>query len=439
MNIAVFLPDYHAQRLAQYLPKHSGVEYFFRTYTTLEELTTEFLACKERADAFLFSGLLSYTHLKEQLLKVDQPVTYLKLTDAEFYKKLLLIKLQHPSLDFSRVLLDFNEESESISKFIQSLPLNQRPITPSGELIVSRSIYQEGIEQHIQFHKENKVDYSFTRLVNILPELERNNIPHYYFELSQESIEQQTNQLIEAVHLKKLEDNQIVIGYLNCQIENPALMESELLFMHSLLLKYQHQFRHILTIDRENNRFQLTTNAALLQEMTDCYSSCALNSFLSEHFTNTFHIGWGLGDTYRQAEIHSKRALEHANNQVVSTTFICQDGQHMIGPLRRRDEINDQKIIKRWMEPSHMKELRKKVTLSEDRFNKLILAFHETGSEELSSAEFAEALKINVRSANRILSEAEKEQLVVSRFEKSSGFQGRPRKIYSLNQDFLNK
>ena len=435
MNIGIFLPNLHSERVKSCLAHIKTIQFHYYTYDTLDKLSKQFQKNKHKVDAYLFSGRLSYVHVKGCEKTFEKPVAYLKLSDADFFKQLFLFSLAHPSLDLSRVVIDFAEESEMIKKFIDELPESQKPYALSAPQAFRDTVYEEGFKLHQQLHKEKQVDMSFTRLLNILPSLQAEEIPYHYFEIPNESIIRQTENLIETVNMQLLKDNQIVSGFLTFQVKDHALIESKALLIHSLLLEYNHLSNQSLVIDRVNHHFELTTNLRSLKEITHSFSKCALISFLTKDNDLIIHIGWGIGTTFKNAELHAQRALELSEDNLISSTFIYQKNGQVIGPLRGTE--NNDSIVQEWITNSALPEIKGHVNLPESQFNKVILAFNQAGTAQLTSAEFAELLQISVRSANRILKEAEANQLVHAAFEKSSGVQGRPRKIYRLNEGLL--
>lgn len=434
MIIGVFVPDHSADSFQQLLRTYKNVQFEFYSYQKLEEVINAYEKNAPFLDGYFFSGALSYRIIEEKFGNFDKPVTFLKISEADFYKKLFHIILDNPTLTLSRVFLDFHFESKEIANFVENLPPNQRPLLISNEEnILTEDVYERLFDTHEQLYTSGKIDLSFTRFANIVDHLEEKNYPYYYFDISKETIHHTLMNLITEINLNVLKENQIACGYLKINLASDDVKEIKLLNLHSLLLDFNHKHQNQLVIRKVNDVFEITTNYNTIEQLTNNFSACSLLHDISLFIKEPIHIGWGIGKSLIQAQTNAKKACDYSINNHISSTYIAENDNKLIGPLVGGPLENYVDV--NLLEKNHLEQLQQKLDMTRDKLHKIILAFTQAGNNQVSSAFFAESLGISIRSANRILKEAEEKGLVIAELDTDSGLQGRPKKIYHLNRD----
>ncbi|WOV88164.1 hypothetical protein QWT69_03290 [Sporosarcina oncorhynchi] len=436
MNIGIFLPHFSLNRIQHILREYNEVNFHYYPYQTIEDLKAVYQANKDHLDAYFFSGQLAYMTALSDGETYPKPAYYMKMSEADFYRKLFKILLEHPHLDLSRVFIDFYQESEIIQRFVEELPVDKRPIITKDLTEYSMDdIYNESIKYHEKLHASGKIDWSFTRFVNTLEDFDNKGINYFHFEISDETIIQTANEMINAVRIDHLKSNQIVYGYLTFEFDNASLLESKFLAIHSKLLEYNYHMKNQLIIDASKNYFEITTNRSVLENMTNNFASCDLLPYLSKEDSTIFHLGWGTGRNFTEAQINAKRASRISESNQLSSTYILLEDEQLVGPLTgaQHNETPARQLLKM----VSMDTLRERLNMSNDRIHKVLLAFDQVNLKELTSSDFASLLQISDRSANRILKEAEENGLVTVKDDRESGLQGRPRKFYVLNEGLL--
>jgi len=435
MNIGVFVPNYIAERMKTLLKDYPHVNFHFFVYHELKEINQSYERNIHFLDGVLFSGLLAHMLVEETYGEFTKPVAYLKLSDADFYKKMFHMTLEHPDIDFSKVFIDFNAESDEVQKFIDQFPEDKRPQVPhEDDVYVSRDVYERLLKTHYDLHNSGKVNWSFTRFANITSSLHEAGIQYDYFEISDQTIHQTLFDLINEINLHYLKDNQIVCGQLSLSQIPEHLKEIRLLNVHSLLLDFNKQINHQLQIRESNDGFTIITTYASLESITNNFSACLLLEYLAEFIKEQIHIGWGIGKTFIQAQANAKKACNYSIHNQVSSTYVIENDETVIGPLVS-PLFSDEDSVP--YDGALLSRIQAKVNMTKDHIHKILLAFRLLKSEQIASADFAEIIGITVRSANRILKRAEEEKLVYSSIDTSSGLQGRPRKLYRINKELL--
>src|SRR5699024_1821809 len=100
-------------------------------------------------DGVLFSGLLAHMLVQETFGEFTKPVTYLKMSDADFYKKMFHLTLKNPEIDFSKVFIDFHIESKEVQQFIEEFPENNRPhVVSDDEIYITNDAYERLLNIH---------------------------------------------------------------------------------------------------------------------------------------------------------------------------------------------------------------------------------------------------------------------------------------------------
>src|SRR5690625_7320322 len=118
--------------------------------------------------------------------------------------------MRERDIDLSRVFIDFHAESEAIAEFIQSLPEENRPLIAEDEHVyASDDVYERASKMHKEFHDDGKVDISFTRLANIIQQLDEHEIPYHYFYIYYVTIIEMLDYLFNYFLILILNDYQI--------------------------------------------------------------------------------------------------------------------------------------------------------------------------------------------------------------------------------------
>lgn len=439
MNIGVFVPNNQSlHRLQNLLKTYKNVSFTFYAYENLAELKEMYRSNYRWLDGYFFSGLFTYLVIKQAFEKFEKPVAYVRISEADFYKRLFEIQTKHPEINLSKVLIDFHLENDKVTEFIETQSDDHRPEKiKRKDIYISDDSYERIFNIHRSLHQSGKIEWSFTRFANITHLLEEHKYKYFYFTISNETIHHTLMKLIDEINMQVLQENQIVCGYLS--LENVAEHEKEIkkLNLHSLLLDFTHKKMNQLMIHHASDGFELVTNYAVLQQMTADFRLCSLMHYLSSYFKETVHIGWGTGKTFIQAKTNAKQGWQFSVNNEMNSTYIVKDDGIVVGPLLGKEMTEDDAQI--LADHNVLKKLQLTLKMTRDKLNKIFLAFYQVDTPYITSNQFAEAVGLSVRSANRILKEAEEKNLVLSTYDTDSGLQGRPRKLYELNKEMLKK
>ncbi|MES9740240.1 hypothetical protein ABWK46_23365 [Peribacillus frigoritolerans] len=145
------------------------------------------------------------------------PTYTFQISKQEFYEKLLQISLSNRNLDFSRIYIDFIASQNNFLGLKQVLNEKDMPLMVSFSQVTDQ-VYEEVLNEHIQFWREGKIDLSLTRLSNIVEDLVRHEVPHIFLFPSPDSVVQQFEQIISELSLIKLAESQLPLATLQLEI-----------------------------------------------------------------------------------------------------------------------------------------------------------------------------------------------------------------------------
>src|SRR5690625_2516259 len=123
--------------------------------------------------------------------------------------------------------------------------------------------------------------------------------------------------------------------------------------------------------------------------MTNQFSACLLLDYLGKYINEHIHIGWGVGKTFIQAQANAKKACNYSVHNHVSSTYVIENDERVIGPLVSPlfSDDNDEPY-----NSSQLKQIQTKVNMTKDHIHKILLAFKLLKSEQIASADFAEVI-----------------------------------------------
>lgn len=431
VKIGVFVPVDQRERMEKMLvTQHKErAAFYFYPYYEVKEVIAQFPKVQQMVDGILFSGYVSYKTVIQANLDIRIPYRYFQLSAEDFYKQLLQIMIENRHFELRHTVIDFSAESEKIQEWIKNLPDNYRPsILTKDENEFGDTVYEEVFQFHLDTIRSKRAQYVFTRFANIIPMLEKANIPYVYFEISPETMQNIVHDLFSQIEHEHLRNNQIVYGYVKVKPSHKQKKRIEELKIHAALLEFQMEQYPQLFVRDALEGFELNTTYETLVSLTNHFNACALLNELVKQ-RGEIHIGWGVGRTISEAQMNAKNALDYSLHNDFSSTYI-QHEEELLGPLLYQEKmLHSNELLKR------SEQWQKDDRLTRDQLNKVLYAFSTVDYTKLTSQQFATALNVTVRTANRILKSAVEVNLV--RVEEEKGKVGRPANVYYFNAHYL--
>src|SRR5699024_5452985 len=136
-----------------------------------------------------------------------------------------------------------------------------------------------------------------------------------------------------------------VAGYVQIQhIFTQQKDEDELLNeLHDILQKFGHQINSSV-LQNHMNQFILFRTRDILNYINNHYRNLPLLRQIKELLNREVDIGFGLGLTAKQAEIHAKIALKTCMESELGSCYIVNDRKDRIGPLGVKKHINTSRL-----------------------------------------------------------------------------------------------
>lgn len=411
------------QQVEQYLPH--DCELTFIPYRQINEIVELYEQHHLYYDGILFSGILAYKILMQQLDDCPTPTYYLEITEGDFYKHLFAIRHQSKDLDFSRVFIDFLGDYENALGLYELLEADERPYVM--QLDYSAEIYEKTLQKHLTLWEDGKIDYAITRLSNIVHRLDEAGIPNTFIFPSKESIWEQLQQIIQDLQIAHLHENQWAIGMITLQNDAESEIDFQQVLLHKALLEFNHQSKSFSIIQKKREGFEVVTSHAELKKLTHDFTNCSTVHYLSNALPFQVNIGWSVGTTLYQTK---KDALT-ANKEAVANDFSCAfviTDEEVIGPLGM--EICLEYSIT--VDPE-IERLSERLEISSLHIQKILAVLSKNQSNELTAEDLSYHLGHTVRQANRILNKLEEKGVAETIYRKQEKLRGRPKKVYCID------
>ncbi|MCZ8512519.1 HTH domain-containing protein [Paenibacillus filicis] len=421
----------------QSLPKLQAVqgelgksELILLTYSRLEETKALYTEHCHRVDGMIMTEL-SYRYLELQWGGFPVPTYAYHIHEDDFYKILFQISLKRPNLDFSRVFIDFIYDENGYLGLKEVLGPASFPQTKQLPEI-REDFYDTALEHHVSLWRRGAIDYSITRVGNIVPQLEELGIPHLYLFPSQKSLVQQFEHIATEIEVLKLADNQIAVGHLSIHgldKEPPGIndLELKLMLLHKALLEFTVEAKVPFIIQKAGNSFELISSAKDLRAITDGFTRCSLTAFLHGSVPFTVDIGWGTGDTMYKARTNAQSASRQSSASTMHGTFVIQMNGQVIGPLGEESCLDYRNEVSPQLQLLH-----ETTGISTLQLQKIVAVLAKTERSEITAEELAYHLGVTIRSANRILNQLEEKGVAEVTYVKQEKLRGRPKKIYRI-------
>ncbi|MED4569378.1 HTH domain-containing protein [Brevibacillus agri] len=399
-------------------------------YHRLHETTNLYRKNQQHVDGFVLTEL-AYAYLMQEWGSFPIPTYTLQISEQEFYKKLFQLSLRNRDLDFSRVYIDFVFAQNNFLGLKEVVGADSMPYTLSP-VEVNDQIYEAVLDEHLRLWQAGKIDFSMTRMSNIVQALTDRGVPHLYVFPSPESVAAQFEQMATELSAIKLAESRIAIGHItigNVETQKESLNEWELrqMLLHKSLLEFSTEKKVPFIIQKSASSFEIISSFKDLKLLTDNLTHCLLLTYLEKTLPCPVHIGWGVGNSMYKARMNAQSANSMSAAGKTSGTYVVTDSDQVIGPLgeetclQYRNQITD--YIQRWSEETDLSTL---------QLQKILAVLAKTESNELTADELAYHLGLTVRSANRILNRLEEKGVAKILYKKQEKLRGRPTKIYQI-------
>ncbi|MEK5334096.1 hypothetical protein [Lysinibacillus sp. FSL W8-0992] len=408
--------------------KPSFCEFHYHSYTDYEHLYTLIEQHLTAGDGALFSGQIPYFFTQTNFPNMGIPMLYFDISERDFYRALTELFYEN-KIAMNRIAIDFcYEENDYLG--IHEWSMGRQPYLFSQTMneYASNDIIDKVGNWHIQLHRDNKVDLSFTRIAEMRERLAHQNIPFIAFHPSLHAMQLTLDQLVNQLHLRQLEQNKVVVVHILIPIDKSNIDELEYrqIALYKAILDFKQLYDSTFIVHREASYIAIITTYKQFLMTTNDYTRCQLVDFLDEKLLFPVKIGWGIGNSLIESQNFAKKAATLCSSKETQGYIIenaKEIGPLLYGALLQFDNEKQQCL--------------KKLSAAHDipllQLQKIEAVMEKLATTIVNGELLSTHLGITVRSANRILKQLHEKNLAVELPSLTSTTRGRPKKYYQLN------
>lgn len=400
------------------------------SYTTEKETLTILDRHKNNADIILFSGLIPFQIVKQELNGFSKPMVYVPVTGTTLYRVLfkMINETGRSLMNTPRISIDTLAKND-VQESLDELEINV------AELFVKEFNIREGTEQLVHFHYhlwiKQSIDVAITCVRSVYDRLIELGVPAYQVVPTRSSIYSSLEQVLLEGRTLEQANTQLAIGIIRFSNLSDGITaydtQRKRVVLQNILIDFGEKAQALLDwSNREEMRFVTTRGA--MEEATDHFSHISLLNDIAVKTGIQACLGIGFGRTANEGEIKAREALNKAKLNMGSCYAADIDGT-IHGPI---GEFFHLEYSIRSDNPRKVS-LAKKARLSVATINKLLSYCSSIGNTSITALELSNGLGITVRSARRILSILEKNELAKVVGEEQPINRGRPRQLYRIN------
>ena len=407
-------------------------------YKQIAEASDIYLSCRDSFDGFMFSGWLPYSVVTGSCGTIKKPHSFFSLSEGDFFRTMFLLAVQHPGIDYRRVMVDDPQLGLDFSELFpqgrQCTLTSFYPLEFAMHSISSRTaqagddsalIYSMALDAYRTAWREKNIDIVVTRLANLKPILDKEGIENYILAPSHATMKGNLDRLINLINSGSYVDMLSVYGMLDlCGNATQEDRES----LYSAISVFKRQSGMKLFITQEDKGIHITTSHHTFRELTDKMKSCSLSSFLNKNSPCQFVLGWGIGYDILQARQNAVKALKLARHGGMGSTFAVDENGMVAGPLQNHINLSYSADT-----TETVVSLSNRYDISRMYVKQLLALIDKRKNNVFTSEELAEALGISPRSSRRILAKLNETGGAIRLEDNNTGLRGRPSLRYCIS------
>jgi len=420
-KIAVFGRGELIDRLRDYSDNQNDIEIIPFEYSETKEIT-HLIDQAFMCDSYVFLEPLPYLYAKDYLKKRRLPMINVSLDEYMILTTFYKVKNidQKPLHRFSIDILN----KSNVDEVIAELNLNPREIYTYSYENQPINI-QTIVHYHLKLWNEKKIDYVLTSIIEVKEQLLEIGVPTIFMHIPKMNIIDVIEKAKSVTALNKSKSTQIVAGYVQIKhLFTQQKDEEELLNeLHDILQKFGRQTNSSV-LQNNMNQFMLFGTRDMLDHITKHYRNFPLLRQIKELLNIEVDIGFGLGLTAKQAEMHAKIALKTCMESELGSCYIVNDRKDRIGPLGVKKHINTSRLYQALIH---------KARLNNELSYNFIDFITTRNNEPFSSHDVASFYKVTKRSAERTVNKLLSGEVIKVVGEEKPYTRGRPRKLFQID------
>lgn len=432
ISVAIVSPERSLSDINKVIDNHDfGCQFFKFIYNELSDIDRIYEDCKSYCDVIFFSGELGYHYIHQAISDIELPCAFTAYGTTDVLAILLRFVLEHPGTDLSRVFVDFLTPLNNYMNIPDYLPPEHTPYCFEE----SSYNYEYLTKRACDLWDAGKIDYIITRSINNLSRMEALGLPFIPVFPTERMIRQSIQAAVDEIRLNKQKPLDIFVMIIRLPMKSdypPHSREYREATLHKVLVDLREEMNYSYNINHWHDRFELQQRASesvSLVKYTREFIQC-----LQQRIDFPFRCGIGVHKTEDRSRYYAETALLESIKHGDNDGFLVKgDNEMMIGPLSTTQPLqytySNEQIIGFAHEHG----------ISEHNLVKLIALLEQEPSMILTAASISRLLNITPRSANRILSQLFKKNLIV-RVPPSNGEKkkGRPLAGYQLDPEHFH-
>lgn len=397
-------------------------------YLREEEIVAKLESRVNEADMWLFSGQVPYA-IAKAWGGVTKPMFYVTYEGSSLYRTLLQIALER-KWNLERLSYDTFRPSVLERTFaeanIQAKPVHVK-YYPGVISVKELSDYHEAL------YRGGRTEGAVTCLRSAFLELQRRGVPAFRVLPTVASVESVLNLILRAKEALHFREAQIAVqmievdtflGLIKNKFVTDELYKLELQVTEKLL-RYARKVRGSLK-QAGPGRYVIFTTRKLLEDITGDFHFVPDLEDL-KIAPGAITCGIGTGTSAYEAETHAGQALLHAHGQGKGSWMAFFDDNTIVGPLGHPEQVAYSCAPETLQQTSHDS------GLSVSTLSKLDSVLKKIGHREINAHDLAQHLRVQLRSARRLLLALEAAGYAEVVGESNPHPRGRPRRIYRVN------
>lgn len=437
IKVAVIGPPDLVDLVMEVAKDYPDLKLMSAVYNQLEETFALVEQFEDKADIFLFSGLLPYHLARKRGCAL--PMVYIPYTGAGLYRVLFQLMREEedwgktPRLNLSIDILNEMEVRERMAELDFSL----------GDLYVQEYRSDQTSEDfcriHCQLWREKKIDVVITCVTSIYEILHARGVPCFRIIPPRSAMRESLSRVQLEGRSLKLREAQLVIGLIGIGVSTDKgqtsgyMTQRKRLEVQQLLLDLGEKSRKLI-YKSDGDRIMFVTTRGVIEDITERFTRFSLFDGLRDRLHSPVNMGIGIGYTAGEAEGNARQALEKAEAVKTGSCYAVLQNGAVMGPIGQPFQLD---YCARSDAPELMAAA-KEAQLSVGTINKLWSLQKQMDGKSVTASDVANWFDITFRSARRILQKLETGGLAVVAGEEQPINKGRPRRLYKLQLSALS-
>lgn len=386
------------------------------------------------------AGVLTSGSFPARVIRLSFPNTqrvimHFNTDDAAICQLFFRLLDENRFLKFDRIYADLVEmfgidlKTYLMHDFSTPLSITTNQMVCEKGLDEVYQIEEQEYQKHLKLWKSGMVDLCVTRFSSIVDRLQEQGVPVYFPYPSIGYLRETCLTLFKEIEYRQMQNNSSAIINVTVVEENDELgnasLEYRLLTLQAALMGFMGAASQDYFLGRSSSGIEILTNRKNIENLTENYTGCKIQSQLNQHVNFKICIGYGIGRNLQQARGNARKAMEYSKRNQGRTSFLVNEDGVMLKSL-----VNIQSQHVETYPPVEVKPENKKIFVPEYKIREVFHAIEEMEEKQITSQELAGKLNITKRSANRILSAMEAQGIIEVAATRPTSAKGRPERIY---------